>query len=171
MNKKSGQAIAEFVVGILAILIVLSAILQLNTLTREDTRTMLEARAAAGAAALSDDYFAPVSPGPSYLQDWQTGPDGNAYTRDDQPVRGNASLLSGGVITHMHPDELDARVPGNPLSPLADSSQVLSGLGFVRGHASSAPIPLLPVTRNLVFGRDSITLESQVFLVWTRGLE
>ncbi len=171
MNSKSGQAIVEFVVGLVAILILTAALLQIGTLVREDGRTLQKARAEAGAAALGSAYFAPVSPGPQYIRDWTVGPDGAAYTRDDRAVIGNAALLSDGIVLHAKPDDLRRLVPDNPVSTLSDSAQVLPGLGFVRGYSSSGPVALYPITRNLIFGRDTLTLESQVFLIWTRGLE
>jgi hypothetical protein len=170
-TSKSGQAIVEFVVGLVAILIITAALLQIGTLVRADTRTLQEARADAGRDALGNEYFEPISPGPRYIRDWGVGGDGNAYTRDDLPVLGNSALLSDGVVGNARPEALGALAPGNPVTAIGRSDQVLSGLGFVRGHSSSGPIPLLPVTRNLIFGRDSITLESQVFLIYTRGLE
>ncbi len=170
-SAKSGQAIAEFVIGLVGILILTAAMLQLGTLVREDTRTLENARNDAGQAALSDRYLAPVSPGPRYIQDWSVGPDGNAYTRDDQAVIGNSALLSDGVVVHANPARLAELLPNNQLSPLSDSSQILSGLSFVRGHATSGAVPLYPITRNLIFGRDSITLDTEVYLIWTRGLE
>jgi hypothetical protein len=138
---------------------------------REDTRNLQNARDEAGQAALSDTYLAPVSPGPRYIQDWSIGADGSTYSRDDQPVIGNSALLSDGIVVHARPDRLAGLLPDNQLSPLSDSSQVLRGLSFVRGYANSGPIPLYPITRNLIFGRDSITLETEVYLIWTRGLE
>jgi hypothetical protein len=171
MKAKAGQAIAEFVVGLVAILILTAALLQIGTLIREDSRTIQEARAEAGIAALSDTYFAPVSPGPRYIQNWSTGPDRAAYTRDDQAILGNADLLAGGIIPYARPDSLASFLPDNSLSPLADSSQVLSGLSFVRGYSSSGPVPLFPITRKLIFGRDTLTVESSAFLIYTKGLE
>ncbi len=168
---RAGQAIAEFVVGLVGILIITAAMLQIGTLVREDTRTLEKARNEAGQAALSDTYLAPVSPGPRYIQDWNVGPDGSAYSRDDSPILGNSALLAEGIIPHAKPDSLAGLLPTNQLSPLADSAQILRGMSFVRGYDSSGAIPLYPITRTLIFGRDSITLESEVYLIWTRGLE
>lgn len=171
LPSRSGQAIVEFVVGLVGILIITAALLQLGTLVREDSRNLLKARAEAGLGALSDVYIAPVSPGPRYIRDWTAGTDGHAYTRDDRAVPGNAALLSGGVIVHARPDALELARPGNAVSRLADPAQALSGFSFVRGYSSSGPIPLYPITRNLIFGRDSLTLDSEVYLIWTQGLE
>jgi hypothetical protein len=171
MKAKSGQAIVEFVVGLVGILIITAALLQIGTLVREDTRTLLEARAEAGEDALDNAYFAPVSPGPQYLNGWTVGGDGNAYTRDDRAVIGNSAFFSDGLAVHARPADLQALVPDNPVSAVSDSAAVLSGLGFVRGYSSSGPIELYPVTRNLIFGRDTLTVESQVFMIYTRGLE
>ncbi len=170
-RSRAGQAIAEFVVGLVGILIITAALLQIGTLVREDTRTLLEARDEAGQRALSDDYIAPVSPGPRAIQDWSVGPDGSTYSRDDVAVIGSSALLSGGIVAHANPDRLALLLPDNQLSPLADASQVLQGLAFVRGHDNSGAIPLYPITRKLIFGRSSITLDSEVYLIWTRGLE
>lgn len=168
---RSGQAIVEFVVGIVGILILVAAMLQLGTLVREDSRTLLKARAEAGAAALGDDYIAPVSPGPRYLAGWSTGPDNAAYTRDDQSVAGNAALFSQGLLAHANPATLAQYLPDNPLTPMADPGALMSGLSFVRGSSDSGPIPLYPITRKLIFGRSTITMESEVYLIWTRGLK
>ena len=165
---RAGQAIAEFVVGLVGILILTAALLQLGALVRADSRNLITARAEAGMAALGNGYIAPVSPGPRYIRDWSTGPDGHAYTRDDQALLGNAALLSDGVVSHTRPDELERLRPGNTMSALADSSLVLPGFSFVRGYSSSGAIPLYPLVRNLIYGRDSITLESEVYLIWTR---
>jgi hypothetical protein len=167
---RAGQAIAEFVVGLVGLLILVAALLQIGTLVREDNRTLQKARAQAGMAALSDAYIAPVLPGPRYLRDWTTGPDNAAYTRDDEPVQGDAVLFSQGLLDHARPAALAGCLPNNPLSPMADPANLMAGLRFVRGSADSGPISLLPITRKLIFGRDTITLESEAYLIWTKGL-
>jgi hypothetical protein len=53
---------------------------------------------------------------------------------------------------------------------MADPANLMAGLRFVRGSADSGPISLLPITRKLIFGRDTITLESEAYLIWTKGL-
>ncbi len=168
---RAGQAIAEFVVGLVGILILAAALLQVGALVRADSRNLITARAEAGMAALGDHYLAPVSPGPRLIRDWATGPDGHAYTRDDQALLGNAALLSGGVVPPARPDDLERLLPDNPVSALSDASRVLPGFSFVRGYSSSGAIPLYPLARSLIYGRDSITLESEAYLIWTRGLD
>lgn len=170
-DPRSGQALAELVVGLVCILILVAALIQLGTLVRADSRNLILARNEAGQNALSHAYLAPVSPAPRYIQNWTPGPDGHAYTRDDQAILGSATLISESIVARAQPAALAALQPDNPVSPLADPAAVLSGFSFVRGHSASGPIPLLPLTRRLIFGRDSISLESEVYLIWTRGIE
>jgi hypothetical protein len=170
-SSHGGQALVEFAVGLVALLILIAALVQIGAIARRDLRNILDARARAGAAALSDVYLAPVLPGPRFIRDWSDGPDGSPYTRDDRPIFANPNLLAEGIVGRVDPDRLSRLVPQNRFSALADPAAVLPGMGFVRGSSSRTVIPVLPIARRLFFGRETLELDSDVFLIWTKGVE
>ncbi len=166
-----GQALVEFTVGLVCLLILIAALVQFGAIARRDLRNILDARARAGASALSDVYFVPLSPGPRFIQDWSDGADRSPYTADDVPRFANPALISEGIIARADPDRLTLLAPQNLFSPLTDPAAVVPGMGFVRGSSSRSVLPLLPIARRLFFGRDTLELQSDVYLIWTKGLE
>lgn len=166
----AGQAIVEFVVGLVAILAVTAALLQVIRLAREHADAMNRAREDAARNAMSDVYMAPVLPGPRYIRDWTAGPDGSDYSRDDVPVTASPDGVSSLIIARARPEELAEFIPDNELSAMADPAGVLPGIHLVRGGHQSEPVPLLPVVRRLLYNADSITMEGEAYLVWTKGI-
>jgi len=168
---QKGQAIVEFAIGLVCLLILIAALVQLGAIARRDLRNILDARARAGSAALSDVYLAPISPGPRFIRDWTDGPDRSPYTADDVPLFSNPALVSDEIIARGRPDSLASFSPQNPFSPLSDPAAVIPGMAFVRGSSTRTVLPLLPIARRLFFGRDSLELDADVYLIWTKGLE
>lgn len=167
---RAGQAIIEFVVGLVAVLAVAAGLLQIARLARAHTETLALAREEAARDAMSAGYVEPVSPAPRFIRDWSLGPDGAAYSRDDRIVPGSPGDISSLLIERARPDDLEDLLPDNPVSPMSDPAAVMPGFYLVRGGARSDPIPLLPVVRRLLYNAPSITMEGEVYLIWTTGI-
>ncbi len=168
-RSRSGQAIAEFVVALAAILVLVAGILQIGQLARAHTRTLMEAREMAGRYALQENYQL-LLPGPRLLGTWSSGPDHSRHSRDDEPLPPLADVTGEDLLPHAHVDDLSGYVQNNPFSRLARGQDPLNGFGLVHGHARSDAIPVLPIVRRLLYRADAVVLESDVWLAWAEGL-
>ncbi len=168
-DRRSGQAMAEMVVGLLSIMLLVAGLVQIGMLSRHHTATLLDARAEADAMAMRDNYMEHV-PGPSYIQDWQEGVEGVRYTQKDEMQLGNPSEIKAGVLRHARPEQLARHVYPQRVQSLQESVLLVEAFEFVRGHSRAEPVPLLPVIRRLVAQDESIRMEHEVWMPWARGL-
>ena len=162
-----GQAMVEMIIGLVAILVVFMGILQIQQLARAQTRTQIDARQEAGAAAMQETYGL-TGPGPYFIGDWQVGRDQKAYSRDDTRTMISQQMITDLITLHAKPNELVARLPTNAVSALMSTTSTVSQMYLVHGHEQSAALPLLPVIRRLLYQADSIQIESDSWLSWTK---
>jgi hypothetical protein len=167
---KSGQAIVELMVGLVALLVLIAALLQVASLSSAHDATMVEARRQAGELAMMDAEPAFV---PDYILDWHAGPDTKRYTRDDTFTTADPAQFKGTIIDKAAADStgwdrIDA-VPNNRISRIHGSGMPQTELGFVKGTASTN-VDLLPVIQSLVYAADSITMETETWMTWTKGI-
>jgi hypothetical protein len=166
----AGQAVVEMAVGLIAIMVVLTAVIQIGMLCREHSDTMTTARREAAGFAMAPDHIQPMSGG--YVLNWRVGPDGQTYSRDDRPITGSPlGEEAGAIAAHVDAGALEAWVPGNPLSRLSYASSLIEEFALVRGHHPGS-VTNLPVTRRLMYNNHASTIdvESEAWLVWTGGL-
>jgi hypothetical protein len=163
-NRRAGQAIAELVVGLIALLVLFMGMLQLQSLARAHTQTLIAARQQAGQDAVLQPYLLRNAT-PRWISDWQLGHDSVAYSLDDVASFGNPGVLTDGIVAHANPATLNTYVPGNELSTAATSP--LNELYLTHGQSTSQPVDLFPLIRNLVYGVDSIQLQGDAWLTWT----
>lgn len=168
-SHKSGQALIEFVVGLVAILVVFAVLIQIGRIAKEHTQALLGARERAGEFALSEEHTT-LMPGPMYIQDWSEGGDGTRYSRDDRIRGGDAEAVPDHVAVHARPEELASWVGENDLTELYRTELPVGSFGLVHGRYESDPIELYSVIRNLIYDADSISVDADVYMVWTRGL-
>ncbi len=158
----------ELAVGLVVILVLFAGLIQIGRLSRARTRTMIEARENAGRNAMDDEFS--NDGGSTYILSWSAGPDGKAYTADDLLFPGtNAAGLAQDVQSMARADELDYIFPGNPLSGMGDSTDAINVFYLVCGEGFES-VSNLPVIRNLIYGRSTISTESGVWLVWTKEI-
>lgn len=167
---RGGQALIEMTVCLVAILAILAALLQIGLLSRVHLDTIGEARGAAAQYAISDVYQS-MQPSAEMIQAWDEGDDGRRYSRDDEAAVGGSQFLRQHVLPVAHPDELHRHVPGNRFFNLQYNDPAADEFEFVRGTSESRPVPLLPVVRHLLYNAESIRLEAQSVLVWTKGID
>lgn len=154
----------EFVVGLFAILILLSALLQIVNLASMRSELMAEVRGDAGNRAMTPG--APIAL-PQYLLTWSPGADGRRYTADDQPIHDMPEGLRTRIVARSVADPADwhwiDQRNNRDLAMLMDDGIWSAGMGFVRAEASRT-VPVVPAFRNWVYGKDSIRVSDEVWL-------
>ena len=166
----SGQAVIEFIVGIVAALALLAGLLQIGRLSRARTQAMDDARRDAGVQALSS--FRTLTR-PEFIRWWSPGPDGSRHSRDDVsstelPVAFMDTVVARAVREPADWDRIDS-VPYNALSELHASPIPVTHFGLVMDRAV-ARVDLLPAIRHLVYGAEAIDVECTVWMTWSDGI-
>ncbi|MBU0714407.1 MAG: pilus assembly protein [Verrucomicrobia bacterium] len=171
-NRKSkmysrGQAMVEFMVGLVVVLVLLAGLIQIGQLTHAHTRTMIAARAQAGQLAMASTR--PVSETASLISDWVLGVDLRRHTHDDMAmVTSNAVTLPGELVGQAHLEQVP-NAPVSALSTLRDSPNPAGDFFLVKGEASES-VNILPIIRRLVYAHSTLEVESDAWLVWTKGI-
>ncbi|MCX7818498.1 MAG: hypothetical protein N2652_04715 [Kiritimatiellae bacterium] len=165
-----GQALLELAIMLVAVMVIVAGLIQIGRLALVHLDTIHEARGLAAQYAMSDTYQS-MMPSGLWIQEWDEGRDRRRHSRDDAPVIGSSHVLRQFVLPVARPSDLHARLPRNRVSRLQFAEQPIEEFEMVRASAQSRPVPLLPVVRHLLYRADTIRLESEATLVWTRGLE
>jgi hypothetical protein len=163
---RSGQALTELVVALVALLVLVAGIIQISLLGLLQTRAMTEARRQAGAKAMLD--VAPFA-GPEYIADRDVGDDQTSYSRDDGFSRGDVGVFQAGIVRYSRPADLDRQQPGNRFGELARSPFPHLQFGLVEGE-SHATTNLIPIVRTLLYRADEVEVEGKAWLTWTKGI-
>lgn len=170
----SGQAAIELVVSILLLLIVVTGLIQVNRMARTSLFLHSVLRGRVGETAMESSS---VSVTPEYISDWQAGADGERYTADDKPVTGGASLptLLGNLVSDSvrTPEDwgyiADASQLPVSMVQLYKSPSMAATLGFAH-EAETLDVPVDPVLRQLVYGKDEVTIKEEVWMPLMGGL-
>lgn len=167
-NQRSGQALVELIVALVGLLVVFTAVLTLAHLGFSRTHVMIKAREQAGQYAMAP---VPVSeaPGAQFIQDWQTGPDSRSHSSDDQAQSADPTLAARMLVDPSKPVELEARLPDNEISALTSAS-LLQGFNILHARVSTNNIQLMPAVRNLYYNKADLSIDGDVFMVWTSGI-
>lgn len=156
----------EFVVALVSILVLVAGIIQIAVLGFKQSKLMSEARREAGQKAMLEaSSFA----GPQFISACTVGSDEIAYSLDDGKTAGDGSILTVGVASHANPTALNDLRRDNPVSALAGSAFPQFLFGLVESEKTER-VDLIPIIRELVYGKDSIELKGTVWMTWTKGL-
>ncbi len=169
-RRRAGQALIELIVALVAVLAIVAGLIQIGRLSLRHLDTLHEARGLVAQYAMSDTYQS-MLPSGRWIQDWTEGRDRRRYSRDDSALIGSSHGLRQFVLPVARTDELAQRIPNNRLSRLQYAEQPIEEFDLVRATAESRPIPLLPVARHLLYRADTIRVEAESVLVWTKGIE
>lgn len=167
--RRSGQALLELVIALVALLVLVAALLQIGTLTDARMLGLQEARSRADTLALSDICIR-VPPDPSYLRDWSPGPDGTLHSRDDQAQPGNDQPVVSEIVQPVRPVSLSQYLPGNRFASLDAPGLVIGEFDLVRGDATTRNVPLLPATRRLLYDVESLSIDADCWMIWSRQI-
>jgi hypothetical protein len=173
-GSRGGQAVIEFVIGLVAILTLLAGLFQLASLIRTHTDTMIEARRQAALLAAQDlgPGVVPVSDA-EYIRDWQAGGDAKPYTRDDDSTPASAASFNSVILDKAVPDDaawtVMGQAPNNRFSGIHNLPNPSTYFGLFKG-SDARTVDLLPAARHLFYDADSIEVRCDVWMTWTKGL-
>lgn len=164
----SGQAVVEFCIGLIGMLVVIAGIFQLGRMGLGRTSARVEATAMASAASMSDE--ADIRPLRRYIYRMDEGADQRRYTVDDFAQTGDPDAVYRQILRPNQPQVLGGYAPGNTLAGLSDSLDMMINTGLVQGTGVESNIPVMPIVRRLFFDQDSVTIDVQAWSVRTGGL-
>lgn len=163
----------EFVVSLVAILIVAVGMFLLSELIRADTRSSIDATSEAITKAMSMGIATSFTP----IEDWDVGRDGMRHTKDDRVRGGDFGRVRRGIAAFTAPDGdwSGTRRLDGAASRYDDVVQfhdgVLSGstLRFMHGQGEET-VETLPVMQSLMGLPPILTLRNDVWMPATGGL-
>ncbi len=169
-RNRAGQAIAEFIVSLVAILVLAAGLLQLTALMVAQSRTMVKARKEAGIAAVQQ---VAASSDPDFIKDWEAGSDGVTYTADDTADQSVAATDFNNVFVEKASTD-DGWIyiedsPSDLISPMRALAAPSSFFGLVDGYDDET-VSLLPAVQSLLYNKESIHVESRVWMTFCGGL-
>ena len=170
---RDGQAMVEFVIGLVGILVVTAGILLLAELHRADTETL----ATASAEAISDAMSGSIPSAFTPVQDWDEGPDGMRHTKDDEAVNGNFGGIRANVSSYTAPNgdwsgtrrDDGSSVKYDDIVRFNDGTLTSSAFNFMRAH-EEATVETLPVLQSFMGLPGTITIENEVWMPAVSGL-
>lgn len=170
LRTRRGQAMLEFIVGLVAVLALFAGLLQIASLTKAQTDTMVTARRNAAALAMMDPSLLTA---PDYIETITVGDDGSSYSVDDEREIADPSAFTAVTVVPSAASAADwaliDAVPGNQFSALKSSAVPMVELQMVDG-SDRRTIPVLPAVQHLLYDADTITVESRVWMPWLRGI-
>ncbi len=170
LQSSSGQAILEFLIGIVAFLALTAGLLQLVLIANAHLDAMNEARQDAGRLALLP-LLSPDTP--DYIRQWNAGDDDRTYSRDDAFNHANAQSFRDIYTEQMAGATADwavmGAIPGNPIDDLRSAPEPVNAFGLVSA-SETRDVPLLPAVRHLLYRADQIDIESKVWMTSTYGI-
>lgn len=175
LHSRSGQAMAEFLVGLVGILVLVVGLQQISIVSKKSFAAHTAARTQV-AEQLADPTWDDYTGDFVFVDAVDPGIDQKVYTGDDNVVEGDDSfytegkgflhavdyaLMNGYLVDHDRDD---------PYYRLNDSSfSILSESFAMHYGADVQPVELLPVLRKVV-GKDSINLKRDMFMPSWKGL-
>ncbi len=149
--KKNGQAVVEFVVALIPLLVLVAGLVQFGLLASAHTRAMGEAREEA-----AQHMLAPLIGGPAteYYEEWTDGDDDASYSADDESHVGNLLALSSAIVNPAHPIQLQEQIGDNLISALP-AAPYLIFWGLQQGKHTET-VPVLPIVRSLFYAGEEI---------------
>ena len=169
-SPRSGQALVEFTVGLMALLLAVVAILVVGALGRGETDAMAEAQARAAEKSLGSgiaESFSPVS-------DVTRGSDGFWLTADDEPVAGSLGPVRVAVAGGTGLAAAQNAVPEGTSPRGDDFGEFAAGgstsvFGF-RSAEASAVAELPPGAGLLGLREPEVEQRAKVWMPMTGGL-
>lgn len=164
-HTRGGQAMIEFVVAILLVVILITGLVQFIELA--GAKGDLEARIRGEAGEQAIGGALPLLATPDYLRTWEEGADETRHTADDVPVPAQALNLQSRVVDRgaARPGDwryLDDAV-NRDLPDLQAAALPISAFGLVHEKLEET-ITLLPAMRDWILGRETVTVAAEVWL-------
>jgi hypothetical protein len=169
-RSRSGQAMIEVVVGLVAMVVLIAGLILITRLTLARTDAMNEARKIVGTITFDDE---PMSAFPSYIRDVEVGPDGRKYSGDDTTTDANAvdfdTTFVGQLVSQAADWNTLGELPSSAFTSLHGSPAPAAEFGLLMGHDSKS-ITTDPAIRHLLYNAAEIEIDCEVWMTWTRGI-
>ena len=160
----------EFIVGFIAVIVLFVGLLQIASLARVETETMVNARRQAAEYALSDPASLST---PAFIKDVLIGDDGSSYSVDDTFTTTDPADFLAYIVEPSAPSATEWTiidgVPSNQFTAIRSSSVPSYEFEMVRGMARDS-VPLIPAVQKLIYAADSIEIKSEVWMPWLRDI-
>ncbi len=162
--RRAGQAMVEFVIAILVVVIILAGFFQLMEIAGARGDILRSIRSEAGKKALSPGLLLDR---PDYIREWKEGQDEFRHTADDAAEGGSISVtLGAGVVGHSVSDSGDWTYLDSAVnSDLASLRGGLSAaaLGLVH-EKESEKVDLMPAMRDWIVGKEYVLVGSELWM-------
>lgn len=164
----------ELAVALVLLLIILTGILHVSRMARTSLFLQSVLRGKAGERAM--DPFA-TSIAAEYISNWDAGADRIEYTADDQPIKNsvNLSLTFASLCQHSadSPDDWQyvadhTQLPVSMVQ-LFNSSFISTAVEMTQ-EKERLYVPVDPVIRDLVYGKEDVAIEEEVWMPLMGGL-
>ena len=174
-GSKSGQAMVEFLVGLVGILLLVVGLQQISIVSQKSFAAHTAARAQV-AEQLADPTWGDYTGDFVFVDAVDQGADQKNYTGDDTIVAGDDSFYTEGkgFLPAVDYAPLNGYLVGHdrddPYYRLSDSSfSILSESFAMHYGVDIQPVELLPMLRKAL-GRDSVNLKRDMFMPSWKGL-
>jgi hypothetical protein len=164
-RRASGQAMIEFVVAILLVVVILAGLIQFVELAGIKGVLLAEIRRETGERALGRRIFLGTTP--TYILDWEAGSDEIRHTSDDTYTRGiagdtlQAAVIDRSALQASAWSYLDG-ARNSAIPDLHASTLPMGALGFVHAELREE-VTLLPAMRDWLIGKESITVGTELW--------
>ena len=171
---KSGQAIAELVMGLIALVVVFMGMLLIQSLGVMHTQTLMAARLEAGKDALSDQYICRYS-SPQWISTWKAAAGQDTYSAHDLPIFGSPNNVASVIGAYAQPSQLQGYLPQSTtvtyFKNAAVPDSLLSDFFLTHGQAiTNQPLTAFPFIQWLPAyqnsGSGSIQMQGNAWLTW-----
>ena len=170
----AGQASIELAVAIVLLLIIVTGLLHVNRMARTSLYLHSVLRGEAGTDAM---HSGAVAQGADYISDWQAGADTLRHTADDRAIRdsGNLSATFLSLVNHSVASADDwiylsaqTRLPSSMIR-LHDTPMIHSVIEMTH-EKERLYVPVEPVIQRLVYDKEEIPIEEEVWMPLMGGL-
>ena len=170
---QSGQAMIEFCIGALVLLLLVTGIIHVGRMARISLSLHAEIRADAGQTAMQST----LGTTPQAISDWDSGADGLRFTADDKPQLNSVSAMGilDAVVSHSVSKEEDWQVivdktrRPTSMARLRSQTGMTAFLGFV--HKEQAVDMMVdPFIREMVYDAAEIRIKEEVWMPQMGGL-
>jgi len=167
-STKRGQAIIEFCIGLVAVLIVATTMIQFGRIGIAKTNVRTEATARASQLSMEppSDSFDLIYP---YILSVEDGEDERSYSVDDVRNQTNAAEAYNRILHENDSSFLRTAAPDNPMAWIRSPEDMQASTGFVQAQSSEQGIPVMPIARRLLWNRNRVGVDAEVWSVETGG--
>ncbi|WFB35639.1 pilus assembly protein [Kiritimatiellota bacterium B12222] len=169
LHSKSGQAMVEFCIGLIAILTVVAGTIQLGRMGLARMEARVDATGTVSALSMNSGSTS-IRLVRNYIQENTEGLDGRTYSMDDTSTIGNAAEVYDQLLRNNHPQLLHRYAPNNTLASIQNSIDLMGETALVSSTSYEYDIPVMPIIRKLIFNQETVDLEVSSWTIRTGDL-